>query len=794
MITTLADLADDDANSTLAAAIGLTRLGASNHDPSSSPNEITFVKTKHEILPTAASAFCDVIDRKYQKSTIELSTLVKINKADDISNTDIRMLNFPKLIYFLLSEEDLYGSIICWLPDGKRFVIHDRHRFTAEILHIHFENCKWTSFTRRLKRWKFDRVSSGPDIGAYYNKNFIRDRPDFLSLLMYSMEDMDDGEEDGTKKDMVQVSKDAVSSKPKPFSVREWQRSEKMKKEASKFAKLLHYQPKMLYQQKAGPRSANDGQDDVLLAPTVGDDIISSPSQDDLKVNVDSTLPASSRQSGTSDVNTYPVLNTNNEKVRSVPRSAKDGHAVLMASTTEANHEIRSRDMQKRQKNKRIPFMPTPNVIDDSTLPTTGLNNYLSQNHLLVMRQQCQLGSKQVRETAEYVPPMAKRSKISSSFEQDYQAAYTALKEITGMNSTALPHPSFAKKVSSIDEIVDAVADRFVAMLDTLDYQTASLALKKITGMESAPSPPHSFTKKVSGSELGHAVAVHHSVVDSNLINSSSHHFSLRGITEIASPGSMDELSAVCQQDGISRHNLPVLNNPNPSQIKEPIAKQQQLLDTDNRSYIKYQMPSGTLFSLPSSGYAFSVPPPGSLNTSYVSQHLKMTRNSNNCNDLDSSLSSSSLIASSGDIFTHRVMTNKDMHHMNNMIASSEHEADISLLQMQEQAAIMSEIQQRIISQQEQNRQIRIRQRQLLLQMYHHQYQLALQSPTPPSQKTMKILMMLRDLKDKMLLETNNRVMITNDYQFEQQFLDLLQLLEFSIGGNSSAGMVVQKK
>ena len=134
------------------------------------------------------------------------------------------------------------------------------------------------------------------------------------------------------------------------------------------------------------------------------------------------------------------------------------------------------------------------------------------------------------------------------------------------------------------------------------------------------------------------------------------------------------------------------------------------------------------------------------------------------------------------------------MHHMNNVIASSEHEADTSLLQMQEQAAIMSEMQQRIISQQEQNHQIRIRQRQLLLQMYRHQYQLALQSSTPPSQETIKLLRMLHDLKDKMLLETNNRVMTTNDDQFEQQFLDLLQLLEFSIGGNSSVGMVVQKK
>jgi hypothetical protein len=341
MITTLADLADDDANSTLAAAIGLTRLGASNHDPSSSPNEITFVKTKHEILPTAASAFCDVIDRKYQKSTIELSTFVKITKADDISVTDIRILNFPKLIYFLLSEEDLYGSIICWLPDGKRFVIHDRHRFTTEILPIHFDDCKWTSFTRRLKRWKFDRVSSGPAIGAYYNKNFIRDRPDFLSLLMHNMEDTDDDEEDGTEKDIVQVSKDDVSSKPKPFSVREWQGSKKMKKEASRGiesnkAKVeLANSPqetssdvnttdpvvnagmdklRKLYQQKIGSQS--DGQD-VLLAPTVGDDIISSPPQDRVNaVNVDSTLPAPSRQSGTSDVNTYPVLNTNNEKVR----------------------------------------------------------------------------------------------------------------------------------------------------------------------------------------------------------------------------------------------------------------------------------------------------------------------------------------------------------------------------------------------------------------------------------------------------------------------------------------------
>ena len=36
---------------------------------------------------------------------------------------------------------------------------------------------KWTSFTRKLNRWGFDRVSSGPEMGAYYHKFFQRDEP-----------------------------------------------------------------------------------------------------------------------------------------------------------------------------------------------------------------------------------------------------------------------------------------------------------------------------------------------------------------------------------------------------------------------------------------------------------------------------------------------------------------------------------------------------------------------------------------------------------------------------------------
>ncbi len=44
---------------------------------------------------------------------------------------------------------------------------------------------KFTSFTRRLKRWKFTRISKGPQLGAYYHEYFVKDRPDLLKKIVY---------------------------------------------------------------------------------------------------------------------------------------------------------------------------------------------------------------------------------------------------------------------------------------------------------------------------------------------------------------------------------------------------------------------------------------------------------------------------------------------------------------------------------------------------------------------------------------------------------------------------------
>ena len=74
------------------------------------------------------------------------------------------------------------------LPHGKAFIIHDKERFASKILRRYFDGAKFTSLTRRLKRWNFVRVPRGPEMGAYYNPYFVRDEPELVQNLRYKSE------------------------------------------------------------------------------------------------------------------------------------------------------------------------------------------------------------------------------------------------------------------------------------------------------------------------------------------------------------------------------------------------------------------------------------------------------------------------------------------------------------------------------------------------------------------------------------------------------------------------------
>lgn len=64
-------------------------------------------------------------------------------------------------------------------------MIHKKKVFASEVLPKYFRGTRFTSFTRKLNRWGFTRVSRGPETGAYYHQLFQRDKPD-LCLQMTS--------------------------------------------------------------------------------------------------------------------------------------------------------------------------------------------------------------------------------------------------------------------------------------------------------------------------------------------------------------------------------------------------------------------------------------------------------------------------------------------------------------------------------------------------------------------------------------------------------------------------------
>jgi hypothetical protein len=84
----------------------------------------------------------------------------------------------------ILSDES-HSELISWCVHGNGFLIHKKKLFASEVLPKYFKASKFTSFTRKLNRWGFNRVPRGPETGAYYHKLFRRDKPE-LCLQMTS--------------------------------------------------------------------------------------------------------------------------------------------------------------------------------------------------------------------------------------------------------------------------------------------------------------------------------------------------------------------------------------------------------------------------------------------------------------------------------------------------------------------------------------------------------------------------------------------------------------------------------
>mmetsp|Transcript_25086 Transcript_25086/g.52804 ORF Transcript_25086/g.52804 Transcript_25086/m.52804 type:complete len:389 (-) Transcript_25086:188-1354(-) len=94
-------------------------------------------------------------------------------------------VDFPGFLHRIVSDPET-DHCIHWLYGGTHFFISDKKKFAKEILPVHYNHTKFPSFIRRLKRWGFIRVPSGPLMGAYYNPNFKKGEANRASLVKYN--------------------------------------------------------------------------------------------------------------------------------------------------------------------------------------------------------------------------------------------------------------------------------------------------------------------------------------------------------------------------------------------------------------------------------------------------------------------------------------------------------------------------------------------------------------------------------------------------------------------------------
>ena len=83
---------------------------------------------------------------------------------------------FPQQLHVILNDP-LLADIICWLPTGDAFVILRSDQLCSQVLPHYFSpknSLKYSSFKRKMNRWGFQQIRTGPYIGAFHHPLFKR--------------------------------------------------------------------------------------------------------------------------------------------------------------------------------------------------------------------------------------------------------------------------------------------------------------------------------------------------------------------------------------------------------------------------------------------------------------------------------------------------------------------------------------------------------------------------------------------------------------------------------------------
>lgn len=91
------------------------------------------------------------------------------------SNSDKKtMKKFPELLMEMISDEK-NSSAIVWYPNGQHFEVISKEIFLSDVLPRYMKATKWSSFTRKLSRWGFERIKKGRYTNSFFHKMFRKD-------------------------------------------------------------------------------------------------------------------------------------------------------------------------------------------------------------------------------------------------------------------------------------------------------------------------------------------------------------------------------------------------------------------------------------------------------------------------------------------------------------------------------------------------------------------------------------------------------------------------------------------
>lgn len=84
--------------------------------------------------------------------------------------------SFPWKLHEMLSDVESNGfqGIISWEPGGMAFKVHDSRLFVEKVMPLYFDQSRYESFRRQLRKYGFSRLQKDRYRGAYHHRFFQR--------------------------------------------------------------------------------------------------------------------------------------------------------------------------------------------------------------------------------------------------------------------------------------------------------------------------------------------------------------------------------------------------------------------------------------------------------------------------------------------------------------------------------------------------------------------------------------------------------------------------------------------